>query len=189
MFEFQTAISELTGLPVANASLYEGPSSVASAGYLAIAATGRRRFVASRGVHPHSRATLETYSAGFGAEVVETELADGVTDPAALADALDEYKRAFRRPEVIAATCADYRAGAPLDDEHDRADLDAGRKIACPMLAAWSATLGARTRPDLLEVWRQYAHDVRGLAVDCGHFIPEEAPAAIAGPVAEFLAG
>jgi haloacetate dehalogenase len=110
-------------------------------------------------------------------------------DPAALADALDEYKRAFRRPEVIAATCADYRAGATLDDEHDRADLDAGRKIACPMLAAWSATLGARTRPDLLEVWRQYAQDVRGLAVDCGHFIPEEAPAALVGPVAEFLAG
>lgn len=109
-------------------------------------------------------------------------------DPAALADAMDDYKRAFRRPEVIAATCADYRAGATLDDEHDRADLEAGRKIACPMLAVWSATLGGRTRQgDPLEVWRQYAQDVRGLAVDCGHFIPEEAPAAIAGPVADFL--
>ena len=61
-------------------------------------------------------------------------------DAAALDDALDEYKRAFRRPEVIAATCADYRAGATLDDEHDRADLDAGRKIACPVLAIWSGT-------------------------------------------------
>src|SRR6187200_3330002 len=47
MFEFQTAISELTGLPVANASLYEGPSSVASAGYLAMGATKRRKFVVS----------------------------------------------------------------------------------------------------------------------------------------------
>src|ERR687891_2188846 len=56
MFEFQTAMSELTGLPVSNAALYEGPSSVATAGYLAIGATkGRRRFVVSRGVHPHSR--------------------------------------------------------------------------------------------------------------------------------------
>jgi haloacetate dehalogenase len=110
-------------------------------------------------------------------------------DASALDDALEEYRRAFRRPEVIAATCADYRAGATLDDEHDRADLDAGTKIACPMLAVWSATLGGRTREDLLEVWRQYARDVRGLAVDCGHFIPEEAPAATAGPIADFLAG
>src|SRR5436305_11531573 len=71
MFEFQTAISELTGLPVANASLYEGPSSVASAAYLAIGATKRRKRVVSRGVHHHSRATLLTYARGFGAEVAE----------------------------------------------------------------------------------------------------------------------
>ena len=64
MFEFQTAISELTGLPVANASLYEGPSSVASAAYLAIGATKRRKLVVSRGLHPHSRATLRTYARG-----------------------------------------------------------------------------------------------------------------------------
>jgi haloacetate dehalogenase len=107
-------------------------------------------------------------------------------DASALADALDEYKPAFRRPEVIAATCADYRAGATLDDELDRADLDAGRKIACPMLAVMS---GARAQREPPEAWRQYAQDVRMLAVDCGHFIPEEAPAAIAGPIAEFLAG
>ena len=105
MFEFQTAISELMGLPVAGAGLYEGPSSVASAGYLAIAATGRRRFVASRAVHPHSRATLETYSAGFGAEVVETGLADGVTDAVALADALDESTAAvfLQQPNFLGA--------------------------------------------------------------------------------------
>jgi glycine dehydrogenase subunit 1 len=90
MFEFQTAMSELTGLPVATAGLYEGPSSVASAGYLAIGATGgRRRFVVSRGVHPHSRETLATYAAGFGAEIAEVGLADGLTDAAALADAVD----------------------------------------------------------------------------------------------------
>jgi glycine dehydrogenase subunit 1 len=89
MFEFQTAMSELTGLPVSTAGLYEGPSSVASAGYLAIGATGRRRFVVSRGVHPHSRETLETYSQGFGAEVVEVGLEGGLTDAAALAGAVD----------------------------------------------------------------------------------------------------
>jgi glycine dehydrogenase subunit 1 len=89
MFEFQTAMSELTGLPVSNAGLYEGPSSLASAGYLAIGATKRRRFVVSRGVHPHSRETLRTYSVGYGAEVVEVGLEGGLTDAAALAEAVD----------------------------------------------------------------------------------------------------
>ena len=89
MFEFQTAMSELTGLPVSNAGLYEGPSSVASAGYLAMGATKRRRFVVSRGVHPHSRETLATYSEGYGAEIVEVGLEGGVTDAAALAAAVD----------------------------------------------------------------------------------------------------
>jgi glycine dehydrogenase subunit 1 len=89
MFEFQTAMSELTGLPVSNASLYEGPSSVASAGYLAIGATGRHRFVVSRGLHPHSREALATYSEGYGSEIVEVGLDDGVTDPGRLADAID----------------------------------------------------------------------------------------------------
>jgi glycine dehydrogenase subunit 1 len=93
MFEYQTAISELTGLPVSNAALYEGPSSVASAGYLALQEFKgeRRRFVTSRGVHPHSRETLETYSAGFGTEVVETPLDEqGATDLEQLAAAIDD---------------------------------------------------------------------------------------------------
>ncbi|HSS04794.1 MAG TPA: aminomethyl-transferring glycine dehydrogenase subunit GcvPA [Solirubrobacterales bacterium] len=90
MFEFQTMMSELTGLSVSNAGLYEGPSSVASAAYLAIGATkGRRRFVVSRGVHPHSRETLATYAVGYGAEIAEVGLEDGVTDAAALAEAVD----------------------------------------------------------------------------------------------------
>src|SRR5215203_3878015 len=89
MFEFQTAMSELTGLPVSNAGLYEGPSALASAGYLAMGATKRRRFVISHGVHPHSRETLQTYSVGYGTELVEVPLQSGVTDPSALADAID----------------------------------------------------------------------------------------------------
>jgi glycine dehydrogenase subunit 1 len=105
MFEFQTAMSELTGLPVSNAGLYEGPSSVASAGYLAIGATGRRRFVVSRGVHPHSRETLATYSEGFGAELVEVGLEGGLTDAAALADAVDEETAAvfLQSPNFLGA--------------------------------------------------------------------------------------
>jgi glycine dehydrogenase subunit 1 len=90
MFEFQTAISELCALPVANASLYEGPSSVTSAAYLALGATkGRRKLVASRGLHPHSRETLRTYARGFGAEVVEVGLEGGVTNVDELQAAVD----------------------------------------------------------------------------------------------------
>jgi glycine dehydrogenase subunit 1 len=106
MFEFQTAISELTGLPVANASLYEGPSSVASAAYLALGAgKGRRRLVVSRGLHPHARETLETYSRGFGAEVVEVGLEEGLTDAGELAGALDERTAAIfvQNPNFLGA--------------------------------------------------------------------------------------
>jgi glycine dehydrogenase subunit 1 len=79
MFEYQTAISELTGLAVSNASVYEGPSAVGAAGYVAKITNGRPRFVISRGVHPHSRETLRTLARGWGAEVVEAPLRDGVT--------------------------------------------------------------------------------------------------------------
>src|SRR3954466_283289 len=89
LFEFQTAMSELTGLPVSNAALYEGPSAVASAASLAIGATGRKKLVASRGVHPHSRESLVTYGGGYGTELVEVPLENGVTNATALADAID----------------------------------------------------------------------------------------------------
>ena len=84
MFEYQTAICELTGLPVSNASLYEGPSAVASAAYMAKLANGRPEFVVSRGVHPHARQTLATVAHGWGGRVIEVELVDGITDPASL---------------------------------------------------------------------------------------------------------
>jgi haloacetate dehalogenase len=101
---------------------------------------------------------------------------------------MPEYKRCFRRPEVIAASCADYRAGATLDDTHDRADLDAGRKIDCPVLAVWSGTfVGQGKSGDPMQTWRRFANDVRGFPVDCGHFIPEEAPGTVEGPLLDFL--
>jgi glycine dehydrogenase subunit 1 len=91
MFEFQTAISELTGLPVANASVYEGPSAVAAAGYLAKLETRRSKLVVSRGLHPHSRAALRTHAAGYGMEVAEVPLdGGGATNAGALANAVDD---------------------------------------------------------------------------------------------------
>jgi len=90
MFEYQTAISELTGLPVSNASVYEGPSAVGAAGYLAKLTNGRPRVLASRGVHPHSRETLVTLGRGYGQTVEEIPLANGATDLDALVAALSE---------------------------------------------------------------------------------------------------
>jgi glycine cleavage system P protein (glycine dehydrogenase) subunit 1 len=90
MFEFQTAICELTGMDVSNASVYEGPSALAAAGYLAKLTNGRPRFVVSRAVHPHARETLRTVSVGYGTTVEEVGLIDGVTDADAWAQAIDE---------------------------------------------------------------------------------------------------
>jgi glycine dehydrogenase subunit 1 len=105
MFEYQTAISELTALPVSNASVYEGPSAVASAGYLAKLANGKGRFVVSAGLHPHSRETLATYAHGFGTEIAEVPLRDGVTDPEAWAAAIDADTSAvfFAQPNFYGA--------------------------------------------------------------------------------------
>jgi glycine dehydrogenase subunit 1 len=89
MFEYQTSISELTGLPVSNASVYEGPSAVAAAGYVAKLSHPpgtRRKFVVSRGVHPHARETLVTLARGWNMEVVEAPLRDGVTALPELSD-------------------------------------------------------------------------------------------------------
>jgi glycine dehydrogenase subunit 1 len=101
MFEYQTAISELTGLPVSNASVYEGPSAVAAAGYLAKAANGRGRFVISRGVHPHSRECLRTLAHGWGMEVVEVPLSGGATELPSLGD--DVSAVIVQQPNLLGA--------------------------------------------------------------------------------------
>jgi glycine dehydrogenase subunit 1 len=132
MFEYQTAISELTGLPVSNASVYEGPSAVAAAGYLAKLHNGLERLVVSAGMHPHSIETLRTQAHGYGMKVVEVPLVPGcnVTDPQAWAQAIDGDTSAaiFAQPnfygavedaEALSAAAksaagADGQAGAPV---------------------------------------------------------------------------
>ncbi len=87
MFEYQTAICELTGLPVSNASVYEGPSAVAAAGYLAKLHNGRGRFLVSAGVHPHAIEALATLARGWRMAVEVVDLRDGATTVEALRDA------------------------------------------------------------------------------------------------------
>jgi glycine dehydrogenase subunit 1 len=118
MFEYQTAISELTALPVSNASVYEGPSAVAAAAYLAKLANGKPKVVVSRAVHPHSRAALRTLAAGYGHEIVEIGLRDGLTDHDAWAAAIDQDTSAviFQQPNFLGAVeDAAALAGAAKD--------------------------------------------------------------------------
>ncbi|MCI3922332.1 aminomethyl-transferring glycine dehydrogenase subunit GcvPA [Paenibacillus sp. TRM 82003] len=89
IFEFQSYICELTGMKVANASMYDGATAFAEAGALAAGATRRRRLVVSRGAHPEARQVLAVTARGLGLEIVEVDLADGATSVAALRSALD----------------------------------------------------------------------------------------------------
>lgn len=95
------------------------------------------------------------------------------------ADALDAYRKAFRDPQVIHATCEDYRAGITCDCKFDEADRAAGKKLSAPMLALWGALGRANRGPSVLDIWKNWATDVRGKGLECGHFIPEEAPDAL----------
>ncbi len=128
MFEYQTAISELTGLPVANASVYDGPSAVAAACYLAHLANGRSRVVVSRAVHPQSRETLRTLSHGYGTQVVEVPLRNGRTDPDTWEEAIDGDVAAvvFQQPNFLGAVedaaalaAAAKRSGAVVVGSYD----------------------------------------------------------------------
>lgn len=108
-------------------------------------------------------------------------------------EAMAEYKRAHRNPEMIRGTCEDYRAGASCDDEDDALDFNAGRKIQCPIVCLWG---GARAKggpksKSPLDIWRKWCiNDVHGEAVaESGHFIPEEAPDAVIRWAKEFLNG
>jgi haloacetate dehalogenase len=104
-------------------------------------------------------------------------------DPAAMA----EYLRHFADPDTIRASCEDYRAAASIDLEHDEEDFTAGRRVCCPLLALWGGRGFVSRQYDVLEVWRRYAEDVRGAALDCGHFLAEEAPEGTVEALGQFL--
>jgi haloacetate dehalogenase len=92
-------------------------------------------------------------------------------------EAYADYLEAVKRPSVIHAMCEDYRAGAGYDRRLDDEDKAAGRKIACPVQVLWGGKGALAAWYDTLGIWREWADDVRGQSLDCGHFIPEEKPA------------
>jgi haloacetate dehalogenase len=91
-------------------------------------------------------------------------------------DALTAYREAFRNPEVVHATCEDYRAGATVNYRQDLEDRGIGRKISCPVLALWGEADAAGKPAGCLDIWRQWGDHVTRSGVACGHFLPEEAP-------------
>jgi glycine dehydrogenase subunit 1 len=90
IYEYQTMIAELTGMDVANASLYDGASALAEAALMAQAVTGRRGVVLSKGVNPLYRQVVETYGEGLELRLRSAALGDGVTDPERLRAAVSE---------------------------------------------------------------------------------------------------
>ncbi len=103
-------------------------------------------------------------------------------------EALAEYERCFDE-RTIHASCEDYRAAATIDLAHDESDRDSGRTVECPLLALWGARGVVERLYDVPEVWSTYAGDVRGKALDCGHFLPEERPDETARELLAFLKG
>jgi haloacetate dehalogenase len=105
-------------------------------------------------------------------------------------DAYEDLRRALHDPDVVHAMLEDYRAGLGVDRAADDADRAAGRRIACPTLIVWA------TRDDMEElyadpvaVWREWAVDVRGLALHSGHHMAEEVPEELAAAIAAFVGG
>ena len=105
-------------------------------------------------------------------------------DPRALA----HYHAFFDDPVRIHATCEDYRAGRTTDLAHDEETRASGQKITCPLLAIWGAAGGIPAETEgPLATWREWAINVRGFALDCGHYLAEEAPDATAKALLEFF--
>ena len=98
-----------------------------------------------------------------------------------------EYQRALALPGTAHGMCEDYRAAAGIDLEHDRADRDAGVKLAMPLRVYWGAQGVVAKCFDPLAEWRRVASEVDGEALPCGHYIPEEAPDALLAAVMPFL--
>lgn len=110
-------------------------------------------------------------------EVLVDHMLDAWSGPdhAVPAEVRASYVAQFRDPDTVHAICEQYRAAVTLDVQHD--ERDAGRRrISCPTLALWSASGPVAQWYDPLAVWSEWAEDVRGAALPCGHFLPEEAP-------------
>ncbi|WP_439497044.1 alpha/beta fold hydrolase [Bosea sp. (in: a-proteobacteria)] len=128
-------------------------------------------------------------------EAIIDSALDGWGTPAATfpASVREAYLEVLRDPRHIHAICEEYRAAAGIDRDHDADDRENGRRIACPVLALWSAR-GALAQwyaadGGPLAIWRRWAETAAGEGVQGGHFFPEEHPEATARALRAFLMG
>jgi haloacetate dehalogenase len=103
------------------------------------------------------------------------------------AEAYAAYLSYVSDPATMHGMCEDYRAAASIDLEHDRADREAGKKIACPTLALWGEFGVVNRCFTPLADWQRVAMNVSGRTVPCGHYIPEEVPEELVRALSEFL--
>lgn len=110
-------------------------------------------------------------------------------NPEAMGDeSYADFHAAIHDPATVHGMIEDYRAGLGIDREHDEQDRSAGRKLACPLLVLWSARDDLEElHGDILGIWREWASDVSGHAIDCGHHVAEEAPEELAAELAAFF--
>lgn len=101
--------------------------------------------------------------------------------------AIAEYLRCFRDPETVRAACDDYRAAAGIDLDHDRADVDAGLKLRCPVKVLWGAHGAIERCFAPLAAWQERAEQVSGSALPGGHYLPEELPDAMTAELRDFF--
>jgi haloacetate dehalogenase len=104
-------------------------------------------------------------------------------------EALAEYERCLAIPGSATAVCEDYRASATIDLEHDRADRAAGKRMEMPLRVLWGAHGVVGRCFDPMALWRDVATQVSGRALDCGHYIAEEQPAALLDEIEQFFVG
>ena len=97
---------------------------------------------------------------------------------------IQEYLRCFTT-ETIQASCEDYRAGASIDLVHHEEDFD--KKISCPLQVLWGSKATLEELYDPIKVWKEWALNVEGQSIDCGHFLPEESPIETYNAIINFL--
>jgi haloacetate dehalogenase len=126
--------------------------------------------------------------------VVDNVLGGWGSPPAAFGPEIRAaYIEALQDREHVHAICEEYRAAATRDREDDEADCRAGRRVDCPVLVLWSGrgplNSWYTSAGGPLAIWRGWANDVQGAALDAGHFFPEEAPQETADALARFFGG
>jgi haloacetate dehalogenase len=103
-------------------------------------------------------------------------------------EAFADFRRAINDPDTVHAMVEDYRAGLGIDYEHDQDDRRAGRRVQCPVLVLWATGDDLPTLyGDVLDVWRDWADDLRGAPMASGHHMAEEAPELLVAELRAFL--